>query len=394
MPRRALALTLPARDITSALGETFGEAEGALLEGFARALTSGPAWASFESAVVVVRTAPAPLLGFLGHFDEAEEARLRALRSQLGHTLRRLRYVSYAQAERDAERLAARLTERFGREEIRRFRFAAVPRGGHLVLGLLSYALGLEHVQLAPPHSPGAPLVVVDDCALSGARFRQFLSDLGKRPVVFAPLYAHPALRAAIEQEPHVLACVSARDLHDHAPERLGESYPDWQKRWQARAPQGGYWTGQPDHVVFPWNEPDVGFWNPAAGEVGRGWRGVPPAYCLKNRTCPPTAAHVQDVQHVQVQPEAQGAFRPPAPVLFGRLDGHTLVAHAEAQACFRLTGAAADMWHALLAHPTLEAARAALEGIYDADAATLRADLRAFADDLCAQHLLENVET
>ncbi len=393
MPRRPLALTLPAGEVLAALAETFGDAEeGDLLEGFAQALTAGPAWERIETAVLVVRTAPAPLLGFLGAFDEAEEARLRALQGQLRHTLRRLRYVCYAQAERDAEQLAQRLTRRFGREAVRRFRFAAIPRGGHLALGMLAYALGLDHAQLTPPHPPETPLVVVDDCAISGARFGHFLSDLGERPVVFAPLYAHPDLRAAVEEEPQVLACLSARDLRDHAPERLGDDYPDWKARWRERAP-GGYWTGQPDHVVFPWNEPDIGVWNPVAEQVEHGWRVAPPAYCLKNRLTntnragPEAPPRVQ--VHVQVQPRASGLLRPADAVLFGMLEGDVLVADAEAGACFRLAGVAGAMWQALLAHPTRNEALAALLQTYDVDEATLRADLFAFADDLLTRGLL-----
>src|ERR671910_1255702 len=151
-----------------------GESPQARLQTLADALAVSPLWAEMPRATLVVRAAPDPLLGVVGYFDAAGRARLEALRWQLEHILPRLRYVGYAQAQEDCERLAARLVERFGRDELRGFRFVAIPRGGFIVLGMLAYILGLERSQLeAAPYSEhaGAPLVVVDDCALSGVRF-------------------------------------------------------------------------------------------------------------------------------------------------------------------------------------------------------------------------------
>ncbi len=364
---------------------SFGGVTAFGIEALARALAAGPVWTSMPDAVMIVREDPRPVLAVLGHFDETAEARLEALRGQIGHTLHRLRYVSYAQAERDCEVLAARLVERFGREDVRRFRFTAVPRGGLLVLGMLSYALDLEHAQLEPPHPPEFPLVVVDDCALTGSRFGRFVKQYEHRPVIFAPLYAHPDLRAAIEAaEPDVAACVSGRDLHDHAPERLGEAYPAWRERWARRADGPRYWIGQPDHVCFPWNEPDIGVWNETAGQVEHGWRVVPPEHCLKNRSLPDGEPAVS----VQVQPQGRGRLRPSRHVLFGTFDGQLVVADVEAKTSFRLDGAAAAMWHALTEHATLEEARAALQEVYDVDEAMLNVDLQAFVEDLLARNL------
>jgi hypothetical protein len=335
----------------------------------------------------VVRFTPRPALGVVGRFDAAAEERLTAIGPQLVRALSRLRYVSYSQAEEDCERLATQLIERFGREELYRFRFAPVPRGGLIVLGMLAYVLGLEHTQLEPPYPPETPLVVVDDCAISGLRFRQFLARCESRQVVFAHLYSHPDLRAAIEAcESRVIACMGAQDLHDHGPERYGAEYRAWRERWLARfGSASGYWLGQPDRLCFPWNEPDSSIWNSVTGRVERGWRIIPPELCLKNRS----TTGMKPIP-VHVQPEGPGPLRTSAPVLFGQFEGHVVVGNMETKESFTLTGVAADMWTALVEHGDLEDAVVPLSEEYAVDQATLRADLREFVEDLLARGLIE----
>lgn len=349
----------------------------------ARALSVSPLWAGMGDAVLVVRSAPRPVLGILGYLDEAAEARVEALRWQLS-TLPSLRYVSYQQAEKDCERLAGCLIERFGRDALHRFRFVGVPRGGLLVLGMLAYALDVRQAQIEPPHPPELPLVVVDDCALTGARFGHFLRHCDSSSVIFAHLYSHPDLRAAIEaREPRVLACLSARDLRDHAPARLSDEYSAWRERWRTRTDD--YWTGQPDHVCFAWSEPDIAIWNPVVEEVECGWRLMPPELCLKNRPAPGAKP-----LRVQVQPEGKGQLKPSAHALFGTLQDQIVIANIETKSSFSLAGAAADMWRAILEHGNLEEAAVALLRSYDVHETALKADLRAFVEDLLARGMLE----
>ena len=338
-------------------------------------------------ATLVVRPTPRPVLGVVGHFDAAAEARLARLGPQLGDALAHLRYVSYSQAEEDCELLATRLVERFGRDELRRFCFVAIPRGGLIVLGMLSYVLGLEHSQLESPHPPDVPLVVVDDCALSGYRFGGFLSRCKSPRVVFAHLYSHPDLRGAIEtREPRVMGCVAAQDLHDRAPALHGEGYAAWRELSLERfGDDAGYWGGLPDHLCFPWNEADVTFWNPITERFERGWCIVPPELCIKNRP----ALGMEPIP-VQVQPEGPGPLRPSTHVLFGEYRGNIVVGNLETKASFSLTGVAADMWRAVVEHGNFGAAVVALSREYEVDEGTLRADLRDFVEDLLARDLLD----
>lgn len=333
---------------------------------------------------VVVRLSP-QAIAFWGFFDEAQEARIRPQVSALESVCARLCWISYAQAERDCERLAAQLRKRFGHRELADFHFTAIPRGGLIVLGMLAYVLGLERAQLEAPHPPDAPLVVVDDCAFTGFRFGQFLGRCASTQVIFASLYAHPDLRAAIvAQEPRVLACLSAQDLHDYGPERWDEDYSTWREQRLAQMGEGRYWVGQTEHVCFPWNEPDRSVFNSATGKLEPGWRIVPPELCLKNRL-PPGVIPIP----VQIQPEGKGPLKPSARVIFGDLEDEIVVGDLESRQTFGLRDSAAEMWRAIVEHGNLEDAAAALAGLYDVEEAILRADLRAFADDLLARGLL-----
>jgi hypothetical protein len=352
----------------------------------AKALSISPAWEEMPKAALVVRLRPRPALGVVGRFDAEAEERLMTLGPQLARALACVRYVSYSQAEEDCERLANLLIERFGREELRRFRFAAVPRGGFIVLGMLAYALGLEHTQLEPPYPPDAPLVVVDDCAISGRRFGHFLARCESRQIVFAHLYSHPDLRTAIEaREPRVVACMGAQDLYDHAPARYGEEYPAWRERWLERLGKSGYWLGSPGLVCFPWNEPDSSVWNSVTERVEGGWRIIPPELCLKNRP----ASGTKPIP-VQVQPEGQTTLRPSTPVLFGEFEEHVVVGNIETKESFTLTGVAADIWRAVVKHGDLDDVVVSLSETYEVDPAILQADVRDFLEDLSARDLLE----
>jgi hypothetical protein len=364
-----------------------GESPKARLRTLADALSVSPLWAEMPRATLVVRAAPDPLLGVVGYFDTAGRVRLEALRWQLEHILPRLRYVSYAQAQEDCEQLATRLVERFGRDELRGFSFIAVPRGGFIVLGMLAYILGLEQSQLEPPQDAGGPLVVVDDCALSGVRFGEFLSRLESPRVVFAHLYSSPELREAITaRESGRLTCLSAHNLRDHAQEDLGEEHLAWRQRWLDRMDGRGYWVGQSEYVCFAWNEPDFGFWNPVTGREENGWRFLPPDLCLKNR--PASGAHPIPVQF---QPQGKGPLRPSSSVLFGEFEGQVAVGNLKTGESFILEGVGTDMWRVVVEYGNLKEAADALLNIYEIDGATLRADLREFVEDLLSQRLLEN---
>lgn len=361
----------------------------------ARALAAGaPATAGL--AIMVARPDP-PLLAAIGRFGPEDEARLQALhtrlRTHLGHTV----YLDHRGAEAACERLAGTLTARFGREELARMRFVGVPRGGLIVLGMLAYALDLHRSQLGfgpadagDAADPDGPLVVVDDCVISGLRLAQFLAGRHERQIVVATLYSHPDLRRAIRgREPRVVEVVSAHDLRDHARDIRGDDYDAWHARWTARSDGRAFWLGEPEHVCFPWGEPESGVWNPVTCREEVGWRLIPPELSLKARH---TAA--ANGWTARLQESATGRHRVPAHVVYGDLDGEVVLGHLETMETFTLSGIAADLWRAAVSCGDDETAAARVAGAVGADPAEVLADLREFLNELRAAGLLEEAGT
>lgn len=367
----------------------------------AHAIASSPAWGDLGDALLVVRTEPPSGIAFIGSFSPAQTALLEGLPGQLRFQLSTLRYVSYGGAEEDAARLAEALADRFGRDELRSFRWLGVPRGGLFVLGMLAYALDLPRERLpggaddgarggSPGEVPGggAPLVVVDDVSVSGLRFGEVLASRPEPEVIFAHLYSHPELRAAIlEREERVSAAVAAHDLADHAPRLQGEDYAGWRSRWTERTGRGRYWLGCPEHLCFPWSEPDVAGWNPVTGEHAAAWRVVPPRAVLKNRVA---VTSRPGGEGVQVQPPSRGPLRVAAGTYHGVHDGGVVAASLASGEVVRLEGASAEIWKAVAGEGGLDDAVDALVARYDVDRTTARRDAEELVDALIARGVLD----
>lgn len=312
-------------------------------------------------------------------------AQLAALLRQLGGSVR---HVDYRQAERDAEQLAAQLVAHCGRRQLARSTFCAIPRGGLFVLGLLAYLLDLKVGQLttftaaAGLPAPG-PLVLVDDCALTGARLGEALAGGDATTVVVAHLYSHPALRrAVVEREPQVEACLAAGDLEDLTPLALGgdEQQEAWRRRWHRRLGGERYWLGQPQLVSFSWSEPDRPFWNPVTGTVEDGWRFLTPHRCLKNRAW------------LGLEPRGgpPPRWRLAEAVAVGRFDDTLWLCHTGSEEVFSLDPVAARMLRTLLEGGEAEEARTVLADELGGEPAVVASDLDTFTLRLTAAGLLE----
>ncbi len=331
------------------------------------------------------------ILAAFGVFGETEFERLKSLSAQIGRVDQNARYIDYRQAEQDCEILAARLKERFGRRELRSFSFYPVPRGGVIVYGMLSYALDLPATGDNSSIAADAPVMFVDDCAISGMRFGQMLGRFPGRRVIFAPLYSHPDLRRAIcDREPRVIDCVSAHDLADLAPELYGEGYAGWHAVWSQRLGKEVYWTGQPEYLCFAWNEPESSFWNSATDKLEPGWRLVPRNRCLRHRSVDGPPHRDTDTPLLQVLPKAAGPIKPANGTIYARMPDDTVaLAALPGSECYILEGTAAAMWFALVEHGAVEPAAASLAGRYEVEAERLEADMKRFVENLRDQGLV-----
>lgn len=185
----------------------------------ARAIVASPAWRELGQAALVVRTDPQPIFGVLGRFDERAEVRVHGLARQLTEQLPHLAYWDYAAVETATRELADRVRATVARLGAERVRFRAVPRGGHVVLGMLAYLAGADHDQLERPVGPKDMVIVVDDVAISGSRLTRFLDARPSwRRVVVATLAAPDALAPLFESDPRVQAFLAARRLAELPP--------------------------------------------------------------------------------------------------------------------------------------------------------------------------------
>jgi len=361
-------------------GQSLGLSDpGQALLALARSIAASPGWEIVPRAVLVARASPSPVLAVLGHLDGKAEAWLAAQARALDADYDRLRVVRYRQAQEDCVRLASLLLDRFGRDELSRARFTAIPRGGFVVLGLLATALGLEHAQLGPSSPAGRLLVVVDDCALSGSRFRKSLAECSEdQRVAFAHLYSPGALRKAIESsEERVVACLAADDL------AVDGRFPKDPSVASQRVEQmqDAYFVGKVEPLAFAWGEPDRLIWNPATARLSQAWRLAPPEHCLKNRV----AASVS----VQQQPGANGPLAPAAEVVFGELDEHIVLLHLQRMTVAALDDVGSAIWRSILRSGNLDTIGDEL-AVYEGPKAQIESEAADFTQELIAGGFLE----
>ena len=316
---------------------------------------------------------------------DASKSRISPLSALLRHARATLRYVDYKQAEYDCEQLAANILQIYSEQELRAFSFIAIPRGGFIILGMLSYILNLRADQMHIDPATSKPLFIVDDCALTGGRFSSMLKKTKSPQVVFAHLYSHPELRQTIlDREPRVKHCITAHDLVDHAKEQFTSltKYQSWQKLWRKRLGTERYWYGQSDLICFAWNEPDHPFWNAETEQVEDGWRFVPPHRCLKNKSglgVPPATIHPTELQLA-------------SSVVVGCFDGVLWLVHTESEQVYSLQDPGADMLRAIAVYGDQDMAAKYLLNQYEIDAASLHRDLSTLIADLLAKGLLVRV--
>lgn len=323
------------------------------------------------------------VVALVGPFTDADHNLLTALQSDLQGALEHLRVIGWARACGLATGLGQVLRDQVGEDRLSRARFVAIPRGGVFVLGLLAHALDLEPWQLEASDE-AETLVVVDDCALTGARFRQFLARSPHPRIVFAHLCSHPDLRAAIAaREARVEVCAAAGDLAET--EADPATVQAWRTRWQARLGDAErYWFGRLEHVVFPWNEPDRTVWDEDRARAVPAFRVVPAELCLKNQVPPATLA-----ARLQVVEEPRGVVELPPDVLYAHLPDRVAIADLARGESFALEGSGVAFWTALLAASDVSEAVTRLSRELQVPEPRIREDLERLLAELESRGLL-----
>lgn len=346
----------------------------------ARGIASSPLWSTMPEAELQIRLSP-PEISVVGLFDPADIPRLKVLAWQTRHALRTLRYIRYTDLEEDCRLLASRLTERVDNDQLKNYYFTCIPRGGLVVLGILSYVLGLERWQLESPPSRDAPVVVVDDCAFTGKRFFQFLKKNQSDTIIFAPLYSNPCLRSAIEaREDRVKACISSRDL-EICLYSSNDDQRAFEEIFKSDTSTSDYWHGLTEYLCFAWNEPDFVFFNPVTKTVEGKWTIFPQEICLKNGPVRIPVSIREDIRaEFYVAEDIVTIFENTCVTI------DNLVTHDR----HMVKGIAAEMWNALLEYGTQEALLTKFLDLYDIDPVTLKKDVSEFIQDLLSRGILK----
>ena len=359
--------------------------EGQDTEEVCRAILASPAWFSIGSPIWV-RSASSSKDAILvfGDLDDASVARLRHVERWIHQARQRCKWYSYPDTVRLTEKLAVELKECLG-SDISKVDWLAIPRGGLIVLGLLSYALGLRQERLENSLDEERPLVIIDDCALTGNRFSRFTEKVERKEVLFANLCSPLEVREAIvSTEPAVSHCLAADTLHNMAPTLQGKGYDGWEERVRAYLDTKRYWIGQSEIPIFPWSEPDHNFWNPITKTVESGWQVAPPELTLKSKHRESQSPKVFDI------PDQKGVFLLGDAVLYYPKDSTVYIFDCETKAQYKLEKVGALLWIAFLKYKTMEDVVALVQSAYSVSPGKAKKDADRFAGQLLQKGLLQ----
>ncbi|WP_282041732.1 PqqD family protein [Halomonas alimentaria] len=371
------------------------------VEELAAAVRANSLWSRLPGAILIGRCEPVPLLAVAGTFSDEQQVLLRQLREHLDVLLHEREFVDYAQAEAVCGQLAERLVAVFGADTLQSAQFAAIPRGGLIVLGMLAYHLDLNSSQLTSLESADADdmLFVIDDCSLTGNRFRECLSRIASDSVVFCPLYAPEALCAGIvSREPRVVKCISGASLRDMSPPPGVAGHEEWRRRRHLQLGDDSYWLGQTLGVAFAWCTPQTRCWDDAQGRFVAGWDVVPPSRSLKRRLL---LRRLENAPAGDVLPPL--ILNTPSPgaevrvhdrVLWCCRDDEVIVARIpqradDAATVYRLAGISAEFWQLLMTHDAMNWIIQALWEQYQVARERLEADMASLVEQLYAEGLL-----
>lgn len=288
------------------------------------------------------------MISYSKPLTKLEKINLYALSMHARDLKQNLKFVDYQQAERYCEQLASRLKDTFTSSELDSFAFMAIPRGGIIVLGILAYALNLKSEQLiTSPQQADTPLIIVDDCSLTGLRFGEYLESTTASQVVFAHLFSSESLRQNIvAREARVSHCIAAQNLKERPfPKTETQSLGSHQ-----------YWSGSTELVAFSWSEPSLLTSLISANHTSEGWHLVSPQQCLNNRVKLDVSSYYRITPNIFM----------PKQLLYYWHDGILILADSDTGEVFKLQELASIIWRHLIAVGNLNSAIALLKSEYD----------------------------
>lgn len=347
-----------------------------------------------ENAQIVIRRKADSLefngVYLFGDFSPLESERIFHLASQIRRADISARYVDYPELRMLCDTLAEKLLSTYGRNELKGFSFVPIPRGGHLVFGLLSYALDMKLESCGfTEGDQSRPLMLIDDCVFSAVNLIRYIGRWPGRDMSAAVLFAPPGMVGIPRKLGGSVPLLSAEALTDYGPRLYGSQYPRWKDHWTRALGSSAQWIGQGDYLCFPWSEPEHAFTNRISGHSEKGFKLASAERCYAN-TCLPSA-HNEVVELI----EKLGPYSLSPGVVWARIDENRVSiadfrqVNDGVQQCFVLEDIAAAMWSSLVEHETIDSAITALGLSYDAPVRQIETDLQNLLSELSKLGLL-----
>lgn len=294
--------------------------------------------------------------------------------------LPQIRFIEYQEVEDLCARLGDRIRTFLSPEKLDQCTYVAIPRGGLIVLSFLSYLLNLRRDQIFPLESfnKDHPLVIVDDCCLSGARFATYIKNFPDRKIVFAHLLSTPGVRQSIlDNEKRVLACLAAENLIElELPASI-----QTEEFHRKNSNVFFYWFGYVAPFAFPWAEPDTTIWNGNAKRF-ESWHRLPPRMCLESRA----------ELNVPYWVSQAISYNVPSHVYWRAENDLIWLMHLGNEKIYLLKDVSAAIWRALATLGDLDLTKKFILQTFEVEEQQLEKDLHGYLEDLLAKGLIERI--
>ena len=280
----------------------------------------------------------------------------------LQKSIQQIQYLDIAKCESLAHSLAQKINLSLDPETLQKSRVVSIPRGGLFVSAMLSYILPIKHHQLQPFSDCDSPIILIDDCSISGFRLAQQLCGLKNKQIYFYTLVSPAQLRqAALAVQPRLRVFESAMDLNVYNNDSSG--------RMDARSNR--YWQGQCDAICFPWGETQRFYPSDSENKQTTLWPVSPLQKNLKSSLLE------QKIPFYAVTEAQDRAISTGQHILYYSKDNLTRIYNAESKQHYSLDGVGSAIWQSLLSHSTVDQTLEHLCSLFSVEKKRLEKDVK-----------------
>lgn len=311
---------------------------------------------------------------------ESSQDHLSEINSQLQSldtSLQQIQYLDSTQCLDLTKSLAKIIKQTVPENILKNSQVVAIPRGGLFIQAMLSYFLPLKHHQLQYTENDvdTSPLIIVDDCAISGLRLAQQLEKFPNRDIYFFTIASPEKLRDSVKlKEARVLDFKSVVNIKSYS-------------TLKAQNTQQRYWLGQCDAVIFPWSETQRSHFSNGKLSNRPLWKIAPDKLCMS------TKAKKQAIKATEVKENQSAVLSTPDNILHFTDQGITKILDASTMKHYSLDAIGSDIWQSLLSNSNLDHALAELSATYKVSKTRLNNDMQLLTQKLIDAGLINELK-